>query len=417
VHEENSVVSNPPLTQQATRPQQELVDFAGGSFAFTTPQRVPTSEACLDQVMNKSETIDSTIHSARCLALLSRLLLGSDKSQGTTRAIQEVASYDREQLGQLWGLATSHHVLMRTFPALHRVVAREGNSRSEWLENAVKTERARIDHALRFLAPICEALEDVGEVVVIKSLDHWPDLGSDLDLYTTAAGAEVVSVMRERFHARLAGRSWGDRLANKWNFIIPGLPELVEVHVGRLGQTGEQVAITDSLVAQAKRAEFGPHTFRVPGSEDRVIISTLQRMYRHFYLRLCDIADNARLADAEAIDFLHLECVARSAGIWEGVATYLAILAEYVEQYRDRAFKLPPFIMDDARFFGTEVRLRKRFLRIPIFPQGASLYVKEWAKLLFNGELQNTLRLSLLPGLAAAAAVAAKISGSDKGIW
>jgi len=367
--------------------------------------------------MNKSETIDSTVHSTRCFTQLSALLFGSDQSDGTKRAIRDVSSYDREHLGQLWGLATSHHVLMRTFPALDRGMATQGNSRSEWLENAVKTEHARIHHALEVLAPICAALEEVGEVIVIKSLDHWPDLGNDLDLYTTAAGTEVVSLMHERFQARLAGRSWGDRLANKWNFIVPGLPELVEVHAGRLGQTGEQVAITDSLVARAKRAEFGAHMFRVPSGEDRVIISTLQRMYRHFYVRLCDIANIARLVDSEAIDYLYLESVARSAGIWEGVATYLVVLAEYVEQYRDRAFRLPSLIVDDVRFFGTEVRLRKRFLRIPIFPQGASLYVKEWARLLFNGEVLNTLRLSLLPGLAAAAAVAAKISGSDKGIW
>src|ERR1019366_6398943 len=35
-------------------------------------------------------------------------------------------------------------------------------------------------------------------------------------------------------------QSWGDRLAHKWNFRIPGLPRLVEIHVGCLGQTGEQ---------------------------------------------------------------------------------------------------------------------------------------------------------------------------------
>ena len=49
--------------------------------------------------------------------------------------------------------------------------------------------------------------------------------------------------MRTRFGAQIAERSWGDRLACKWNFIIPGLPEAVEIHMGRLGQTGEQVAL------------------------------------------------------------------------------------------------------------------------------------------------------------------------------
>ncbi|MGA2924103.1 MAG: hypothetical protein ABSE28_23635 [Candidatus Sulfotelmatobacter sp.] len=58
-----------------------------------------------------------------------------------------------------------------------------------------------------------------------------------------------------------------------------------------------------------------------------------------------------------------------------------------------------------------------KFLRIPIFPQAARLYASEWKRLLLNGELQSTLRLSLLPGLAAAAALELKLTGSDKGIW
>src|ERR1700687_2688750 len=101
--------------------------------------------------------------------------------------------------------------------------------------------------------------------------------------------------MGTHFNAKLEERSWGDRLANKWNFVVPGLPELVEVHVKRLGQTGERVATANSLVARAGAVELGGHTFPVPAPEERLIISTLQRMYRHFYLRLCDIVDTAAL--------------------------------------------------------------------------------------------------------------------------
>ena len=32
--------------------------------------------------------------------------------------------------------------------------------------------------------------------MVIKSLDHWPDLGSDLDLFTSAPSADVIQVMK-----------------------------------------------------------------------------------------------------------------------------------------------------------------------------------------------------------------------------
>jgi hypothetical protein len=252
---------------------------------------------------------------------------------------------------------------------------------------------------------------------VIKSLDHWPDLGSDLDLYTNARSTEVVAIMRKRFGAHLAERSWGDRLARKWNFIVPGLPELVEVHVGRLGQTGEQVAVANSLVNRAGMKQFGPYAFRVPEPEDRVAISTLQRMYRHFYIRLCDIVDVAQLIDSGAIDYGYLESLGQSAGLWDGMSSYLTIVGEYVQSYRGTALPLPSQVTAAARFGTEKVTFRKRFLRIPIFPHAANLYAKEWAKLLSNGELQNTIRLSLLPGLAVAAALAFKATGSDKGIW
>jgi hypothetical protein len=99
--------------------------------------------------------------------------------------------------------------------------------------------------------------------------------------------------MQTRFHAQIAPRSWGDRLANKWNFHVPGLPEAVEIHMGRLGQTGEEVAIAGFLSNRTRPQTLGDRTFRVPTAEDRLMISTLQRMYRHFYFRLCDVVDSA----------------------------------------------------------------------------------------------------------------------------
>ena len=176
------------------------------------------------------------------------------------------ADYSENDFQQLWELATTHHVIMRTFPPLLRVLA-EGGDLARWLAGAIAAESQRIENAFKFLGPICESLESVGDVVVIKSLDHWPDLGNDLDLYTNAASKDVLVVMRDRFNARLAERSWGDRLANKWNFIVPGLGELVEVHVGRLGQTGEQVALTGSLTSRSGDAYFGAYKFRVPAAE------------------------------------------------------------------------------------------------------------------------------------------------------
>lgn len=372
--------------------------------------------------------MDGDNGSTSCLTLLSQLLLGSElnKGSGTSspvepaceKACQSVVNTGLPGFEQLWALASSHHVILRAFPALQWVVASGGDVQwAEWVGNAIVKERARIQHAISFLSPICEALENAGDVIVIKSLDHWPDLGSDLDLYTNAEGADIVAIMRERFNARVAERSWGDRLANKWNFVVPGLPELVEVHVARLGQTGEQISITESLVTRARTGQFGSQTFLVPAPEERMIISTLQRMYRHFYIRLCDIVDNARLVESGTLNYFYLRSLARSAGLWAGLATYLVVISGYVESHRGEGLPLPALATNAARFGSEQLRFRRNFLRIPIFPQSARLYASEWKRLLLNGELQGILRLSLLPGLATAAALELKLTGSDKGIW
>ncbi len=203
--------------------------------------------------------MDSAKNSNKCLTLLSQLLLEAtdlslvDPARNASISAL-ISTFTAEDFDELWSLANSHHVIARTFPRLHQAMVAAGHERAEWVNQAIIKEQERIQHALSFLAPICDALKEVGDVIVIKSLDHWPDLGNDLDLYANAEPADVVAVMSKHFKAQPDARSWGDRLANKWNFVIPGLPELVEVHISRLGQTGEQVAITNSLVSRSSLA-------------------------------------------------------------------------------------------------------------------------------------------------------------------
>jgi len=290
--------------------------------------------------------------------------------------------------------------------------------RSEWVATAFAAENARIKNAILFLHEICAAFEEEGlDVTVIKSLDHWPDLGSDLDLYTSANPVLVSQLMKKRFHAEIASRSWGDRLACKWNFLIPGLPEVVEIHMGRLGQTGEQVRIASRLPGRAWVIQIEGLAFRVPAISDRIMISTLQRMYRHFYFRLCDIIDSAGLVETGTINYEDLRVSAMAAGIWEGAATYLAIVSDYVKQYRGTGLDLPESVSAAARFGGAEIYFAHDFLRVPIMPQSASLYGAQLAGLLRKRELNNSARLGLLPWLATAAVVGQKLTGSDKGIW
>jgi len=355
------------------------------------------------------------------MTLLSRLLLepagGSGHSSAQTK--QQLLSLPREDFDALIRLAESNHVIVRGLQAfLHDLGGAPDGERVDRVQKMLAAERGRIDVATYFLHEICAAMEEQGlDTVVIKSLDHWPDLGSDLDLYTNAEPADVVRIMSNRFGATMAQRSWGDRLAHKWNFMVPGLPELVEIHVGRLGQTGEQTAFAASIPGRSVHVLRGSYNFRVPCPSDRITISTLQRMYRHFFFRLCDVVDTAALADSGAIDYEDLLASAQAAGIWEGVATYLAIVSDYVKSYRGPGLDMPPFVASAAKFGGSEVYFSKGFLRVPILPQSARLYGSQLAGVLGRGEIDSGARLSLLPWLATAAVLGQKLTGSDKGIW
>jgi hypothetical protein len=350
---------------------------------------------------------------------LSRLLLGPRQGQGPELR-RKLFDLSQDEFSNFLELAHLNHVVVRGLDALLDSEVEDNCNIAgvKLAQEALDAENARIRTAILFLHEVCQSLESRGHrVVVIKSLDHWPDLGSDLDLYTDSSPRDICKVITEHFHAKTAPRSWGDRLACKWNFLIPGLPEAIEIHMGRLGQTGEQAAIASSLVERSRLIQIYGQTFRITSIADRLMISTLQRMYRHFFFRLCDIVDSAQLMGAGLVDYKELRSQAMQAGIWEGVATYLAIVSDYVKTYRGPGPELPLLVKATARFGGEKVYYGNSFLRVPIMPQSAGLYGTQLAGVLKKGKLQNGARLSLLPWLATAAVLGQKLTGSDKGIW
>ena len=330
-----------------------------------------------------------------------------------------LSSLTPEQRQDFIDLADSNHVVIRAFEVINRVAGNLGAAGVQaWAVEILSRERARIANALSHLEQVCNALEEEDcPTVVMKTLDHWPDLGNDLDLVSTGSKRKIIEVFTKRFGAKLEARSWGDRLACKWNFAIPGLPEAIETHIGRLGQTGEHIALAQRFIDRRVKIGVSGHQFFVPAPEERIFAATLQRMYRHFYFRVCDILNAASLVESGKLDFAELRTAALSAGIWPGVAGFLKIVSDYVLRYRGTGVALPAWVIADATVGGDKIYTRARFLRLPIMPYGARLYTKQITQAAFRGNVPATFRLSLLPPLASAAAVAFRITGSDKGVW
>jgi hypothetical protein len=336
--------------------------------------------------------------------------------QHTSEALSVVAELNAIELEEFLSLADSNHVVVRTLTPIAAHAQR--SDLSTWAKQKLRAENKRIANALHYLDQICCELEERDcPVTVIKTLEHWPDLGNDLDLYTTASDERICNLMTSRFNAHIEPRSWGDRLAHKWNFAIPGLPEAVEIHVQRLGQTGEHTYMAQRFVTRREPRTVGEYTFPVPAPEESIIVGTLQRMYRHFYFRVCDIANTARLVESGVVNFEELKRAAEIGGIWKGVCTYLKVVSDYTERYRGRGIGLPHDVVSTAAFGGEKVYVQARFLRVPIMPQGAALYTEQVTRTALRGDVPATFRLGLLPYLASVAAISYKLTGSDKGIW
>jgi hypothetical protein len=145
--------------------------------------------------------------SSKSLIVLSQLLLPPGRGEALPAAPAEldsvIAEIRREKFDDMVALAASHHVVMRGLEVFLQIVRRAGDDgRAEWAATALAAERARIENAISFLQRICAAFRAEGyDVTVIKSLDHWPDLGSDLDLYTDAGSTDVLQLMTRSFEA------------------------------------------------------------------------------------------------------------------------------------------------------------------------------------------------------------------------
>jgi hypothetical protein len=371
--------------------------------------------------------MNAELRRAQHMETLSRLLIRAhcDNKQATRPAdlaqlrhdLRYVSALSAQQLADFLALADAHHVIVRALTLVHNAAVRENEKRiAEWCDSTLAAECARIEQAVAILQSICNVLELRGcKVAVIKSLDHWPDLGSDLDLYTTADDRYFEQVMREEFRAHPVARSWGDRLASKWNYRVPGLPELVEVHVQYLGQTGEHAEMARRVIARRVLKTLGGRDFRVPAAEERIVISSLQRVYRHFYFRLCDMVDIASLLQTETVHFSELKRAANCAGIWPGVATFLCLIQNYIHLYGG-VLPLPDEVMASAHSRESNVRFKGGFLRVSK-TTAAGLYGSQLLQAGLRGDVRALLRLPLLPPLAVSALVAHSLTGNDRGIW
>lgn len=349
----------------------------------------------------------------RALSLLTFCAERSDE------AIHHVAGLDKKGREEFFRLADAHHVIIRALEPLQGQAREIGNGELvSTIQSQLDREHDRIGKALTHLDRVCARIKAAGcEVTVIKTLDHWPDFGSDLDLFTAGDEGRLVHVLQNELRARHCMRTLGDRIAHKRSFAVPGLAERVELHVNRLGPVGEHIKLAKRFITRSQPANFNEFTFQIPAPEERVIAGTLQRMYRNLYVRICDVFNTACLIENKMLNYVDLREAAEEASVWPGVATFLTLAVDYVKKSRGDRLELPDSVFASSHFRADRTMVRGEFFRFPVLPYGLGLYIRQLRQTAHSGNIPGTARLSLVPPLASMGALAGAVTGNSGRVW
>ena len=253
-------------------------------------------------------------------------------------------------------------------------------------------------------------------VMVIKTFDNPPDLGHDLDLFTDLGPRETDELILPNFEAKKSERTLSEVIADKRNYEIPG-KVVVEIHCGRLGQVGEDEVLCRELIERRTRVDKNGYSAWAPKLEHAVVLRTMQRMYRHFRIRIADVINTVGEGERGDFDWVYLREFTERAGLYRGVVYFvnyvrsLCRAAGYdfvvpAEFYRSPSFEKSHELPIVSR--GTHFRFSRG--TVP-----ASLYLSKMAANARALNAGSVARTTLVFPLAALRMVAFKVMGKDLG--
>jgi hypothetical protein len=168
----------------------------------------------------------------------------------------------------------------------------------------------------------------------------------------------------------------------------------LEVHSQVLGQVGEHKQLAAEMLSRRRRYSIQDYTFPVPSPEGQVLLATLQRMYRHFNFRICDIVNLIGLLEDEAIDRDLLLQLAKSAGIQRGLLTGLSMVRTLADDLDIRVSGSMRSFVPDAP--PHKLAFERGFYRFPLPKVVPPTYARLFGSSLRRASVRQASRLTLL---------------------
>jgi len=301
--------------------------------------------------------------------------------------------------GALATLAERNGVLIRLAQRFERL----GIKPAAVFYGAVAREAERVAATIELIRQVGEACarHDI-DFIFPKALQHYPDMGADVDLLVLSRSADVDRVILQHLPAEARGRDLRSRMAHATVYRVAGCPSLLDIHHGRLGVLGEYTALPALLVKNRQPARVdGLHGF-VPSLEDQILLQGLERVSGRRSLRLADVAFTVH-ALRLALDWDYILGTTRELGGLHPLSCYLS----YVDQAYERCFGsglLPPELRRELILDGWgRVEFGSGRLQFPALRANARIYLHELDTMIAARNWASAGRLLLLPLVAATA--------------
>lgn len=294
----------------------------------------------------------------------------------------------------LLSLARQNGVLIRTAERLERA----GIPTPADFVDAVEAERRRVRTALHWIATISALCAESGlEFLFPKALQHYPDMGQDLDLLLLSRSTRAEEEIIRALPASRCPGSLAHRIAGTTCYRIEGCALPLDVHHGRLGLAGEHAGYPATMIRNQRRVTIDGVTFMLSSREDQLVLQGMQKLYGRRCLRLSDIVATMALVRESGLDWDYVAGTSRRLGTLPGLSGYLRT----VDAIHARVFGSELLTREQSRRLergdGEQAAFRAGCYRLPAGRVAARLYGRKLLGATAAGDWSAAGRLCLLP--------------------
>ena len=266
---------------------------------------------------------------------------------------------------------------------------------------AVRDRNAAAMALIRRLGAACE--REGLPCLFPKAFQHWPDMGSDIDLLIETDSTEVDRAILHGLTVSGVRRGLRHRIAGSVEYDIEGCDAPLEIHHGRLGVLGEHRELAALLLDRSRAVELEGIAVRMLAPEEQLLLQGLQRVHGRRSIRLSDLVATIRVVRDGGLEWDRIVATARRLGFLDETSCYLG----YVEQVHREVFGRPLLPAEMAfalplRGWG-RIEFRAGAYRLPVARVHRRLYGAKLRAAAARGDWRRLSRLCLAPVVATAA--------------